>query len=584
MKWSLPRTKPVEKHSLVVEHPVLETPNDNDSSRARFHELVRNVSFRHVSLAVTMRCNLTCDFCYSRNNYWKTDLTLSEARRSSLLATENISLGGGEPTLWPHLFSFVKWASDRGLNIGITTNGWFVNHPRQVRKFEEINDLVSWNLSMHGMTQLSRTMKLLKKWKHVRAINFLVKKSELAQLRECLRELRTFDIPIILLRYLPVNGNWKEMPDLEDLDGLLEEGIYLGSISWESHLHPHAIDFVSRNYQGWAWCSFCRVRVQHPEELFLIHPEKFQHSYPFPREQYQALTIMTTKPQSRQLATFSTREATSSKSPQWYLLRKIQSSRMTILRQKTCLPRIGNKTKGLLQLIQNASSTSLTFVPEHSSYYCLIIAGKDDKIHIIDITSDPSEVSSDPSEASSSFIDVEMEPEEYFLELIKALKLVMTGADRQKLEADPRVKKAKEDLLKAGELLRIAETSFQEQEKSSVNWDDIRFSDLQRVLGDKFREWPFSPEQLADPDYELSFPDCDYLLITFDWNSSDVILVSRCPDFTDEDEQDFELGNVARDLLLAHDKMKGKEDQWTCLLVKELWDIISDKIVKYYMA
>src|SRR5258706_14036427 len=74
------------------------------------------------------RCNLACTFC---TIYHQTDPTLSReamlriVREAHALSKRgfNISLSGGEPTIYKPLYETLELAQELGVNFGFTTNG-----------------------------------------------------------------------------------------------------------------------------------------------------------------------------------------------------------------------------------------------------------------------------------------------------------------------------------------------------------------------------------------------------------------------------------------------------------------------------
>ena len=79
-------------------------------------------------LQITTKCNMTCDHCcYSCTKYGRHGdyNTIIEAIRfaSSYYGDENISIGGGEPTLHPKFFEILKEAINNFDYVWMATNG-----------------------------------------------------------------------------------------------------------------------------------------------------------------------------------------------------------------------------------------------------------------------------------------------------------------------------------------------------------------------------------------------------------------------------------------------------------------------------
>ena len=73
-------------------------------------------------------CNLTCSFCCFANRAMKEMLTVEQMKSAidqfvALGATGMEFTGGGEPTLHPKLDEVIEYAYNKGLKIGICTNG-----------------------------------------------------------------------------------------------------------------------------------------------------------------------------------------------------------------------------------------------------------------------------------------------------------------------------------------------------------------------------------------------------------------------------------------------------------------------------
>jgi len=208
---------------------------------------------KQISIAVTGVCNFTCEFCYRGNIK---EISLDEALEVSQYG-DVVSLGGGEPTIWRHLFDFVKRVNKP---VGITTNGWWAGKPFQ-KKLENLP--VMWTISCYGVSDIERIVKAQKEFGKFWNLNFLVRKSEASLLPEILPELRKYFPMITLLRLV-----WKEdVPDLEDLKGI-PPGLYRLSMMWKDIRNPHTDNFFSYNSEGWARCSFCKKRVKKFEEIF----------------------------------------------------------------------------------------------------------------------------------------------------------------------------------------------------------------------------------------------------------------------------------------------------------------------------
>jgi organic radical activating enzyme len=101
-------------------------------------------------------CNLTCSFCCFANRTMKEMLTLSQMQKAidsfvELGATGMELTGGGEPTLHPDFDKVVNYAYDKGLKIGVVTNG------TRITKWHKVGgvwDKLQWiRIGMYGFTE-----------------------------------------------------------------------------------------------------------------------------------------------------------------------------------------------------------------------------------------------------------------------------------------------------------------------------------------------------------------------------------------------------------------------------------------------
>jgi len=98
-------------------------------------------------------CNLTCSFCCFANRTLKEMLTLDQMKKAidsfvELGATGMELTGGGEPTLHPDFGKVVNYAYEKGLKIGVVTNGTTIT---KWHKKGGVWDKLEWiRLGMYG--------------------------------------------------------------------------------------------------------------------------------------------------------------------------------------------------------------------------------------------------------------------------------------------------------------------------------------------------------------------------------------------------------------------------------------------------
>lgn len=98
-------------------------------------------------------CNLTCSFCCFANRTFKEMLTFEQMKKAIdsfvALGTKGMELtGGGEPSLHPDFGRVINYAYDKGLSIGVVTNG------TTLKKWHEVGgvwDKLEWiRIGMYG--------------------------------------------------------------------------------------------------------------------------------------------------------------------------------------------------------------------------------------------------------------------------------------------------------------------------------------------------------------------------------------------------------------------------------------------------
>jgi GeoRSP system radical SAM/SPASM protein len=79
---------------------------------------------------LSYRCNFTCEHCYSRDELCSELATADLKRIIDILVEQQvpfINFGGGEPLMRKDLFDVAEYASKRGLNVSMNTNGWLLD-------------------------------------------------------------------------------------------------------------------------------------------------------------------------------------------------------------------------------------------------------------------------------------------------------------------------------------------------------------------------------------------------------------------------------------------------------------------------
>jgi len=79
---------------------------------------------------LSYQCNFTCAHCYSRNEECEELSTAELCKIVDVLADKQvpfINFGGGEPLIRPDLYEIAGYATERGLNVSMNSNGWLLD-------------------------------------------------------------------------------------------------------------------------------------------------------------------------------------------------------------------------------------------------------------------------------------------------------------------------------------------------------------------------------------------------------------------------------------------------------------------------
>jgi len=103
--------------------------------------LRRRANLRHFVLELTPYCNQKCVYCYNvwKHNIYPTgQLDLSDweeiiLRLRKQTKVKLVSISGGEPLLYPHLYELIEFIKAQGLDVNLLTNGSLLDEPRAER-------------------------------------------------------------------------------------------------------------------------------------------------------------------------------------------------------------------------------------------------------------------------------------------------------------------------------------------------------------------------------------------------------------------------------------------------------------------
>jgi len=85
---------------------------------------------------LSYRCNFSCDHCYSRDESCPELETADILRIVDILAEQQvpfINFGGGEPLIRKDLYDVAAYASAKGLNVSMNSNGWLLDRDAALR-------------------------------------------------------------------------------------------------------------------------------------------------------------------------------------------------------------------------------------------------------------------------------------------------------------------------------------------------------------------------------------------------------------------------------------------------------------------
>ncbi|MBU4487349.1 MAG: radical SAM protein, partial [Candidatus Delongbacteria bacterium] len=158
-------------------------------------------------------CNLDCSYCWQRNNdkhMMSIDLFKQCVDRARFFKVGLVSILGGEPTIWPHLFEALEYCNIHHICTDITTNGTLLSESYLNKLSMAGLDLL--NISVDGLTTTEASKKaclnkeglleaischLQKKTLRIR-VNSVICKNNYTFIKDLLSLVREYDIPISL--------------------------------------------------------------------------------------------------------------------------------------------------------------------------------------------------------------------------------------------------------------------------------------------------------------------------------------------------------------------------------------------------
>jgi radical SAM protein with 4Fe4S-binding SPASM domain len=158
-------------------------------------------------LALTTRCNMYCEGCYStREGDAAVDISLEKAKavidKLSQLNLLSVSFGGGEPTLHPHLFEIAAYARAQNILPNMTTNGLTISN-ETAKKYNVFGTV---HFSVHNLKDTSHIFPAVRMYRKATGnspgLNLLLTKETLPHINEILTDARKAGVKkVLFLRY-----------------------------------------------------------------------------------------------------------------------------------------------------------------------------------------------------------------------------------------------------------------------------------------------------------------------------------------------------------------------------------------------
>jgi len=167
---------------------------------------------------VTGKCNLHCMHCRELSKQDSNELTLKEASNfiieAKKLGAQFVGLLGGEPLLRKDIFEVIRFIKDKGLGVGLGTNGTLINNTLALKIKNTAVDICF--ISIDGMEKTHDTIrgkgafkkalrgiKLLKKKKIPCGIRMTLMKGNSGDIRKVIDLAIKLDVELSIRRVLP---------------------------------------------------------------------------------------------------------------------------------------------------------------------------------------------------------------------------------------------------------------------------------------------------------------------------------------------------------------------------------------------
>lgn len=82
-----------------------------------------------LTVDLSGKCNLKCDFCFSYKHPRKDlDIEIIKNVVDNMPTLKSVEIGMGEPILHPQFGELVNWLTNKGLSVGVGSNGYYLDN------------------------------------------------------------------------------------------------------------------------------------------------------------------------------------------------------------------------------------------------------------------------------------------------------------------------------------------------------------------------------------------------------------------------------------------------------------------------
>jgi len=268
--------------------------------------------YRVVSIHFTNNCNFNCPFCYREKGKETMDEELFlELPRFLKDITDQVALGGGEPTLYPEIVErFARECRDYDLTCNLTTNGYLIKDwkDERIEQFCENLTMVSvsidhakywqWGNANHFLDTCKKLKKHTLVGCNLLLDEDLMQKDNLIQMTDRLFENNLDRVFCLYPKNIPGPDIIPKKHHFLYLTSR-HPGFYIDDLtykildeekygSWETPCH-YGKDIISIDEKGRVTgCSFSddyKLTLEKPKDILKINDARFEdrHSCPYLR-------------------------------------------------------------------------------------------------------------------------------------------------------------------------------------------------------------------------------------------------------------------------------------------------------------